>query len=82
LSRFSIDPLIVGRGNDPTARVTLGQQITKNLTITYSQNLTSGPSGIDRIVLVEYRLSNRFSVVGFRNDRGELGFDVRVRKRF
>jgi translocation and assembly module TamB len=82
LSRFSIDPLIVGRGNDPTARVTLGQQITKNLTITYSQNLTSGPSGIDRIVLVEYRLSNRFSVVGFRNDRGELGFDVRVRRRF
>ena len=37
---------------------------------------------IDRIVLVEYRLSNRVSVVGFRNDRGELGFDVRVRKRF
>jgi translocation and assembly module TamB len=82
ISRFSIDPLIVGRGNDPTARVTIGQRITKNLTITYSQNLTSGPSGIDRIVLVEYRISNRFSVVGFRNDRGELGFDVRVRKRF
>ncbi len=83
ISRFSIDPLIVGRGNDPTARITLGQRITKNLTVTYSQNLTSGgTSGIDRIVLVEYRLSNRFSVVGYRNERGELGFDVRVRKRF
>jgi translocation and assembly module TamB len=82
LSRFSIDPLIVGRGSDPTARITLGQQVADNLTITYSQNLTSGGSGLDRIVLVEYRLSNRFSLVGFRNDRGELGFDVRVRKRF
>jgi translocation and assembly module TamB len=83
LSRFSIDPLIVGRGSDPTARITLGQRVAKNLTITYSQNLTSsGPSGIDRIVLVEYRLSNRFSVVGFRNDRSEFGFDVRVMKRF
>ncbi|HVF90634.1 MAG TPA: translocation/assembly module TamB domain-containing protein [Blastocatellia bacterium] len=82
ISRFSIDPLIVGRGSDPTARITVGQRIAKNLTVTYSQNLTSGPSGIDRIVLVEYRLSNRFSVVGFRNERGELGFDVRVRKRF
>lgn len=82
LSRFSIDPLIVGRGSDPTARITLGQQVAKNLTITYSQNLTSGVSGLDRIVLVEYRLSNRFSIVGFRNDRSELGFDVRVRKRF
>ncbi len=83
LNRFSIDPLIVGRGNDPTARVTLGRRVTKDLTITYSQNLTSsGQSGIDRIVLVEYRLSNRFSVVGYRNERGALGFDVRIRKRF
>ncbi|HKP87732.1 MAG TPA: translocation/assembly module TamB domain-containing protein [Blastocatellia bacterium] len=82
LSRFSIDPLLVGRGSDPTARVTIGQRITKDLTVTYSQNLTSGPSGIDRVVLIEYRLSNRFSVVGYRNERGELGFDVRLRKRF
>lgn len=82
ISRFSIDPLLVGRGSDPTARVTIGQRITKDLTVTYSQNLTSGPSGIERVVLVEYRLSNRFSVVGYRNERGELGFDVRLRKRF
>jgi translocation and assembly module TamB len=82
LSRFSIDPLLVGRGSDPTARITLGQRITKNLTVTYSQNLTSGTNGLDRVVLVEYRLSNRFSVVGYRNDRGEVGFDVRLRKRF
>jgi translocation and assembly module TamB len=82
LSRFSIDPLLVGRGSDPTARITIGQRITKDLTVTYSQNLTSGPSGIDRVVLVEYRISNRFSVVGYRNERGELGFDVRLRKRF
>jgi translocation and assembly module TamB len=83
LNRFSIDPLIAGRGNDPTARITVGRKITKDLTITYSQNLTSsGQSGIDRIVLIEYRLSNRLSVVGFRNERGEIGFDMRLRKRF
>ncbi|MEK6289697.1 MAG: translocation/assembly module TamB domain-containing protein [Acidobacteriota bacterium] len=82
LSRFSIDPLLVGRGSDPTARITIGQRIAKDLTVTYSQNLTSGVSGIDRVVLVEYRLSNRFSVVGIRNERGELGFDIRFRKKF
>ena len=82
LSRFSIDPLLVGRGSDPTARITIGQRVTKDLTFTYSQNLTSGAAGIDRVVLVEYRLSNRFSLVGVRNERGELGFDVRLRKRF
>jgi len=82
LSRFSIDPLLVGRGNDPTARITIGQRVTRDLTVTYSQNLTSGSSGAEQVVLVEYRLSNRFSVVGYRNERGELGFDVRLRKRF
>ena len=83
LNRFSVDPLIAGRGSDPTARVTVGRRVTKELTITYSQNLTSsGQSGIDRIVLVEYRLSNRLSVVGYRNERGQVGFDVRLRKRF
>ncbi len=45
LSRFSIDPLLVGRGSDPTARITIGQRIAKDLTLTYSQNLTSGVSG-------------------------------------
>jgi translocation and assembly module TamB len=83
LNRFSVDPLIAGRGSDPTARVTIGRRVTKDLTLTYSQNLTSsGQSGIDRIVLVEYRLSNRLSVVGYRNERGQIGFDVRLRKRF
>ena len=83
LNRFSIDPLIAGRGADPTARVTVGRRVTRDLTITYSQNLTSsGQSGLERIVLVEYRLSNRLSVVGYRNERGDLGFDMRLRKRF
>jgi translocation and assembly module TamB len=82
LSRFSIDPLVVGRGSDPTARLTLGQRITKDLTITYSQNLTNGPSGLERIVLIEYRISDRFSIVATRDERGEMGFNVRIRKRF
>jgi translocation and assembly module TamB len=82
LSRFSIDPLVVGRGSDPTARLTLGQRITKDLTITYSQNLTSGPSGLERIVLIEYRISDRLSIVATRGERGEIGFNVRIRKRF
>jgi translocation and assembly module TamB len=82
LSRFSIDPLLVGRGNDPTARITIGQRVTRDLTVTYSQNLSSGPAGMEQVVLIEYRLSNRFSVVGYRNERSELGFDMRFRKRF
>lgn len=82
LRGLSIDPLIMGSGTDPTARLTISQRVTRDFTITYSTNVGSGPSDVEQIVLVEYRLSNRFSVVGFRNDRGDLGFDVRLRKRF
>ncbi|PYP89621.1 MAG: hypothetical protein DMF61_02835 [Blastocatellia bacterium AA13] len=81
LNRFSIDPLLVGRGSDPSARVTIGQRVTKDFTITYSQNLTSGINGLDRVVLVEYRLSNKLSIIGVRDER-DIGFDIRLRKRF
>ncbi len=81
LNRFSIDPLLVGRGSDPGARVTIGQRVTKDFTITYSQNLTSGINGLDRVVLVEYRISNRLSIIGVRDER-DIGFDIRIRKRF
>ncbi|HUK91573.1 MAG TPA: translocation/assembly module TamB domain-containing protein, partial [Blastocatellia bacterium] len=82
LNRFSIDPLIAGRGADPTARVTVGQRINKDFTVTYSQNLTAGPEGLERIALVEYRLTNRFSIVGIRDETGSIGFNIRIRKRF
>jgi translocation and assembly module TamB len=82
LNRFSIDPLIAGQGADPTARVTVGQRITKDFTVTYSQNLTAGPEGLERVALVEYRLTNKFSIVGIRDETGSIGFNIRIRKRF
>ena len=65
LSRFSIDPLLVGRGNDPTARITVGQRITRT-DCDLSHNL---PRAL-RIERVGCRISvkHRFPVVGFRND--------------
>jgi translocation and assembly module TamB len=83
ISRVSIDPLVVGRGGQPTARVTVSQKINKNLSFTYSQNVTSGPTGLDQIVLVEYYLSNKLSIIGIRDQTlGSTGFNVILRKRF
>jgi translocation and assembly module TamB len=83
ISRVSIDPLVVGRGGQPTARVTVSQKINKNLSFTYSQNVTSGPTGLDQVVLVEYYLSNKLSIIGIRDETlGSTGFNVRLRKRF
>ncbi len=79
INRFQIDPLIVGRGSDPTARLTIGRQITRDLSILYATNL-SGPQ--EQVIIVEYRLSDRFSLVGTRDQDGNFSFDLRIRKRF
>lgn len=89
LNRFEIDPLITGRGGaSPTARLTVGRQINKNLSITYSTNVTSDQN---QVLAVEYRLSNRLSfiaqyeqgsVTGFSPRNDNFSFEIRFRKRF
>lgn len=89
LNRFEIDPLISGRGGaSPTARLTVGRQINKNLSITYSTNLTADQN---QVLAVEYRVSNRLafiaqyeqgSVRGFQSRNDNFSFEIRFRKRF
>jgi translocation and assembly module TamB len=77
INRFQIDPLVGGA--NPSARLTLGRQVNKNLSIIYSTNVTSGQ---EQVIQIEYRISDRFSVVATRDERGAYGVDFRVRKRF
>lgn len=89
LNRFEIDPLIAGRGgSSPTARLTVGRQINKNLSITYSTNVTSDQN---QVLALEYRVSNRLSFVaryeqgsvnGFSSRNDNFSFEIRFRKRF
>lgn len=79
INRFQIDPLLVGRGGDPTARLTVGRRITKDLSVTFSTNLATAE---EQIILIEYRLRNNLSIIGIRDQQGNFGFDVRVTKRF
>jgi autotransporter translocation and assembly factor TamB len=78
LNRFSIDPAVTrGEGVRPAARVTVGKRITPDVNVVYSVDLSAAE---DRIVTVEYTLSDRFSVVLSRADINGYGFDVRVRQ--
>ncbi|HEY0379858.1 MAG TPA: translocation/assembly module TamB domain-containing protein [Pyrinomonadaceae bacterium] len=89
LNRFEIDPLIAGRGGEsPTARLTVGRQINRNLSITYSTNVTGNQN---QVLAVEYRVSNRLSFVaqyeqgsttGFNSRNDNFNFEIRLRKRF
>ncbi|HVF48724.1 MAG TPA: translocation/assembly module TamB domain-containing protein [Pyrinomonadaceae bacterium] len=90
LNRFEIDPLISGRGGaSPTARLTVGRQINRNLSITYSTNVTTDQN---QVVALEYRVSDRLSFVAqyqqgavsnaLRTQQNNFSFEIRFRKRF
>ncbi len=78
LSRFSIDPSIVRGGiSDPTARLTLGKRVGRDLSVLYSVDL----SGTDeRLLSVEYTLSDRLSILLTQAVPGGVGLDVRLRQ--
>jgi translocation and assembly module TamB len=87
LNKFEIDPILSGKRLTPTARLTVGRQINKNLAVTYSTNLSSERN---QVLAVEYRVSNRVSFVaqyeqnagGDITKRDNFSFEVRLRKRF
>ncbi|HLL77744.1 MAG TPA: translocation/assembly module TamB domain-containing protein, partial [Pyrinomonadaceae bacterium] len=89
LNRFEIDPLIAGRGGaSPTARLTVGRQINRNLSLTYSTNVTTDQN---QVLALEYRVSDRLSFVAqyqqgavntLRAENNNFSFEIRFRKRF
>lgn len=79
LDRFRIDPFLVGAENNPVARVTISEQITRDLTITYSQDLTSNRQ---QIIQIEYFLNSDTSFIASRDETGAVGLDIKLRKRF
>ena len=89
LSRFEINPVISGTtGSSPSARLTLGQRISKEVTVTYSTNVTSDPN---QILALEYRVSDRLSFVAQYEQAStrrlsartnNFSFEIRFRKRF
>ncbi|MBI1747950.1 MAG: translocation/assembly module TamB domain-containing protein [Acidobacteria bacterium] len=79
LDRLTIDPFAVGGIANPTTRLTLQKQINRNLSVTYSTSLAESQ---ENVVLVEYLLSDRLAIVAARDERGKLGLDFKIKKRF
>jgi translocation and assembly module TamB len=78
LSRFSIDPSAVrGDVTNPTARLTVGKRVTPDVALVYSVDLRGTD---ERLVSVEYTLSERVSVLLTRAEPGGFGFDLRLRQ--
>jgi translocation and assembly module TamB len=69
----------MGSSAEMSARLTVGRQISRNLSFLYSTNLTTQREEIYRI---EWEIGKGFSLVGMRNEWGRISFDVKLRKRF
>ncbi len=78
ISRVKIDPEAGGPENNPNARVTIEQQVSDQVTLTFISNLSQSAQ---QIVQVEYQVNRRFSVVAVRDQNGVLSFDIKYRQR-
>ncbi|MCC6536444.1 MAG: translocation/assembly module TamB domain-containing protein [Bryobacterales bacterium] len=79
VSRIKIDPELTGVTNTPQARLTVEQQLSRDLTVTYITNLNRTQQ---QIVRVQWDFSRDFSVLAVRDENGIFGVDFLWRKRF
>ena len=84
ITKLRVDPGLAGVGatgseQNAAARVTVQQQITRDLTITYVSNVSSTQQ---QVIQVEYNVSRNVSIVALRDYNGTFGIDVKIKKRF
>ena len=84
ITRFRVDPGLTevgstSSGQNAAARVTVEQQIARNLTITYVSNVSSTQ---EQVIQVEYNVDRNVSIVGLRDQNGTFGIDIKIKKRF
>ncbi len=79
LKSFRVDPFLAGAENDPTARVTISERLSKDITVTFSRNLTTSQ---EQIIVLEYDVNRNLTIVATRDENGKYGVDFRFRSRF
>ena len=79
VSRVRIDPQLTGIENTAQARLTIEQQVSRDITVTFITNLNRTQQ---QIVSVEWDFSRDFSAVAIRDENGIFGLDFFYRKRF
>jgi translocation and assembly module TamB len=79
VSRLKIDPELTGVTNTPQARVTFEQQLSREVTLTYTTNLNRTQQ---QIVRLQWDFSKDFSLLAVRDENGIFGVDFLYRRRF
>ena len=79
VSRIKIDPNVGLPGLSSGARVTVEQQVTRDLTLTYITNTASSQY---QIIQFEWAIGENLSLLGVRDPNGIVGVELRRRQRF
>jgi translocation and assembly module TamB len=79
VSHIKIDPQLTDVTIVPQARLTLEQQVSSDVTLTYITNLAVTSQ---QIVRVEWDFSRKWSAVALRDENGAFSVDFQYRKRF
>jgi translocation and assembly module TamB len=77
ISSFRVDPFVAGTATESNAaaRVTIQEQVTRDLEITYSTNAAT--SNQYQLIQVQYNLKRDLSVEFLRDINGTYGFDIK-----
>jgi translocation and assembly module TamB len=79
VTSLKIDPQIIGPESIPQAQMALEQQITKDLSFTYIQDLTSSNP---QVIRIEWAMTPVWSAIATREPDGEFGVDLYYKWRF
>jgi translocation and assembly module TamB len=79
IAGFQIDPLIGGNNTNPSARIGVQQQVTKNFIFTFSTDVTQAQG---EVVQGEYQLNKRWSVSVTRDESGGFAVNGRFHTNF
>lgn len=78
VSSIRLNPALGGPDNNPSARLTIEQQVSNNVTLTYITNLTQSAQ---QVIQFEYNINSEYTVQGIRDENGVVSFDLLIRKR-
>jgi translocation and assembly module TamB len=79
VSRIKIDPQLRGVENNPQARLTVEQQISKDVTFSYITNLNNTQQ---QIVGLQWNVNKQWSIQAVREENGMFGVEFLYRKQF
>ena len=76
---MKIDPSYVGTLGQSTARITVQEPLTKQLTLTFATNVNESSQ---QLIQVTYQASENTSVVATRDEAGVFSIVYKLRKRY